>query len=227
VYETACRRRNTGRFIHVSLPIIVKKTDNHMTDENNELIDKNLTIICEYKSKNFLITKFIDSSGEEIGLFSSAKLFAEKMENLGLISMNVDFASVLDSGYEIYKNGGWIKHIENRKIEIENEAGKAFKRDSIEIANLEYSIEVNKWLLKTKWWPHFISIISLIASVFFGIYSIKYKSKTSELLERIEIIELKLKELPNDARPLLLNPKESAVEATTEKNENNDRNFSY
>lgn len=51
---------------------------------------------------------------------------------------------------------------------------KTYKQKK-EIENLESSIKMNKWLLKTKWLPHIFSIITLIA-LFTGTGNISKKN---------------------------------------------------
>ena len=73
-----------------------------------------------------------------------------------------------DFGREVKKVGNYSKYLAQKEIEISREKQK----NLLEIENLEYSILMNKWLLRTKWLPHFLSLLALIMAII-SLYSNK------------------------------------------------------
>jgi predicted transcriptional regulator len=89
------------------------------------------------------------------------------------------------------------------------------EKERIEFENLKSSTEVNKWLLKTKWFPLAISIIAVLVSIILGF---KDDIKIDELEERLSNLEKKSESMINDAKPLKTNYKGAFEKVTTEKN---------
>lgn len=85
-------------------------------------------------------------------------------------------------GTEVINQGGWIKYLENEKLkeQIENEKLNA------ELENLKTSTEVNKFLLKTKWLPHVVAILSFLFSIYVFFDA---KDDSKKLEQRIGILE--------------------------------------
>ena len=77
----------------------------------------------------------------------------EKVENYGVQYSNF--------GREVKKHGNYSKYKEYSNLKKEKEKFKHTK----EMENLEFSIKMNKWLLKTKWLPHILSALALILSI--------------------------------------------------------------
>lgn len=90
------------------------------------------------------------------------------------------------------------------------------EKEKIEFENLKSSTEVNKWLLKTKWYPLVISIIAVLVSIILGF---KDDTKINELEERILNLEKKSESIKNDAKPLKIYPKEAVEKVATKKND--------
>lgn len=92
------------------------------------------------------------------------------------------------SGYTktFIEKGGFTKLLEIENIKIK----KIEHKENAELENLETSTNLNKFLLKTKWLPHTVSLISL----FFSIY-VYFDAKTDskKLEQKIEALEKKLK----------------------------------
>jgi uncharacterized protein YlaN (UPF0358 family) len=115
-----------------------------------------------------------------------------------------------DSKYSITKKGiSFLK----QKIEEDEYISE---KERIEFENLKSSVDVNKWLIKTKWYPLVISIIAVLVSIILGF---KDDTKIDELEKRILNLEKKLELIKNDAKPLRNYPKVTAEKATIEKNE--------
>lgn len=90
------------------------------------------------------------------------------------------------------------------------------EKERIEFENLKSSTEVNKWLLKTKWYPLVISIIAVLVSIILGF---KDDTKINELEERLLNLEKKAESIKNDAKPLKIYPKEAVEKVATKKND--------
>lgn len=69
------------------------------------------------------------------------------------------------------------------KIQIDEE------KEQIEFEKSKIDLKLNKWLLKTKWLPHFITFISLLFAVYVYFDS---KNDSKKLEERIEKLESKI-----------------------------------
>lgn len=89
-------------------------------------------------------------------------------------------------GNDVVNQGGWLKYLENEK----NEAEFSKEKTKIELENLTTSTKLNKFLLKTKWLPHIVSVISIIFSIYVY-FDAKSDSKKQE--QRIEKLEKKSK----------------------------------
>lgn len=85
-------------------------------------------------------------------------------------------------GVEVVDQGGWFKYLENEKLKEQFESDKV----NIEFENLKSATEVNEFLLKTKWLPHIVAIISLLFSIY--IY-FDNRNDSAKLEKRIEILE--------------------------------------
>ncbi len=96
-------------------------------------------------------------------------------------------------GSEVINQGGWIKYLENEneKLEFEN------KKRIAELENLKVSNNLNKWLLKTKWLPHFFAFISFLFAVYVYFDS---KDDSKKLEERIENLESKILIQKNESK---------------------------
>lgn len=112
------------------------------------------------------------------------------------------------STYSITPKGEKLLNQITEEIEYKDE------KEKIEFENLKSSTEVNKWLLKTKWYPLVISILAVFVSIILGF---KDETKINKLEERILNLEKKSKSLKNDAKSLQIYPKEQVEKVTTKK----------
>lgn len=91
------------------------------------------------------------------------------IQNIGntMLRLNI-FEKVGDHFIQFSPLGREIKDFGNYSLYLEHLAKlknlEVYKQKK-EIENLESSIKMNKWLLKTKWLPHIFSIIALIISI--------------------------------------------------------------
>ncbi len=90
------------------------------------------------------------------------------------------------------------------------------EKERIEFENLKSSTEVNKWLLKTKWYPLVISIIAVLVSIILGF---KDDTKINELEERLLNLEKKSESIKNDAKSLKIYPKKAVEKVATKKSD--------
>ncbi|WP_163411606.1 hypothetical protein [Flavobacterium ajazii] len=174
-----------------------------MKEQHKELIE---LIISEFKkSENRVMYRqdldefFPDSD-------TKGTIFNIILKNLKLIEPvigeNYNY-TLTKEGYNFTS----FKDIESKELALK------LKEDA-ELENIITSTKVNKWLLKTKWYPLVISIIAVLVSIYFGY---KDSTKNNELEQRIINLEEKSKSLKNDAKPLKIYPKEVVEKVTAKK----------
>ena len=88
-----------------------------------------------------------------------------------------------DSIYSITEKGNNVLNDIIKELEYESE------KERIEFEKSKIDLKLNKWLLKTKWLPHIITIISLLFAVYVYFDS---KNDSKKLEERIEKLESKI-----------------------------------
>ena len=70
--------------------------------------------------------------------------------------------------------------------EIKNQLDFESRKQNIELENLKTSTEVNKFLLKTKWLPHFVAGISLMFSIYTYFDARQDSKKLQNKIEKLE-----------------------------------------
>ena len=143
-------------------------------EEINQQIDSNLNLICKSNNQQIYIHKLLDNNEKALNSYSKGELFADEMESRGLIRRKNKLCLVTELGYDIYKNGGWLKHLENKnaedlktekkqsekeKLELEIslltkeklEHHKKIREQQDRIRNLEEKIKIIS-LIKLYWW---------------------------------------------------------------------------
>ena len=85
-----------------------------------------------------------------------------------------------DSIYSITEKGNKLLSEIIKELEYESE------KERVEFEKSKVDLKLNKWLLKTKWLPHFIAVISFAFTVYIYFDS---KDDSKKLEERIEKIE--------------------------------------
>lgn len=93
-------------------------------------------------------------------------------------------------GKTINSIGGWLVHLRN----IENEAHQR-KRKAI------YDLEVSRWLVKSKWWPHVISGAGILTSIIALVVSLQ-KSPIEEQIQQLQLEQLKQYQDLHRTKPL-------------------------
>lgn len=141
--------------------MVVRENYQSVEDEKNvfEWIDRIIEFFPKYEKDIFasLIHKM------------ECKENLPEIQNIGgtMLRLNI-FEKVGDHFIQFSTLGHEIKDIGNYSLYLEHLSKlkdlETYKQKK-EIENLESSIRMNKWLLKTKWLPHIFSIIALIISL--------------------------------------------------------------
>lgn len=95
--------------------------------------------------------------------------------------------------------------VENKYAELKGDisllltdSGRNFHKnimiENLEFEKLKTDLLLNKWLIKTKWMPHIIAILSILISIYFYTDS---KVSESKMEKKIKIIESKIELLKN------------------------------
>ena len=92
-----------------------------------------------------------------------------------------------DSIYSITEKGNNVLNDIIKELEYESE------KERIEFEKSKIDLKLNKWLLKTKWLPHIITIISLLFTVYVYFDSKNDSKKLEERIEKLESTKLTLK----------------------------------
>lgn len=78
-----------------------------------------------------------------------------------LKSSSIPKTILTDLGREVKRSGGHNQYLQKLDLEKNREE----TRRELEAKNIETSIKLNEYLLKTKWLPHLLSLIALVVSV--------------------------------------------------------------
>lgn len=116
-----------------------------------------------------------------------------------------------NSSYSITPKGEKLLSRITKEIEYNAE------KERIEFENLKSSTDVNKYLIKTKWYPLAISVIAVLVSIVLGF---KDDTKINELEERLLNIQKKLEVTKNEAKPSQIYPKQPVEKVPAKKSEN-------
>lgn len=97
-------------------------------------INRNLKILCESQNTTeFDMTNFINKHGRQMHSSNESKKFAELMVRERLIRVFGDFCALEKFGFEVCKNGGWLKHLSDKeKQETELEL-KSKEKDKLDL----------------------------------------------------------------------------------------------
>jgi hypothetical protein len=152
----------------------------------NEIINKLLSEISTNKNPKILDEDFFDDYSEFIDYRKYINLMIEDYKLIHKSFTNSLDITLTKHGNDVINQGGWLKYLENEK----NDAEFNKEKSKIELENLTTSTNLNKFLLKTKWLPHIVSVISLAFSIY--VY-FDAKADSKKLEQRIEVLEKKLK----------------------------------
>jgi hypothetical protein len=122
-------------------------------------IDKVVEFLPEFESDMFKSLMHNMNCTESDNII---KCIGYTMLRLNILELRSEsFIQFSEFGRLVKKHGNYSKYlnwVESQKILEEN-------RQQTELENLKYSIQMNKWLLRTKWLPHLLSLLALIIAL--------------------------------------------------------------
>ena len=130
--------------------------------------------------KNTLLNSFDFDPIDRVFILRTLK------EELNLIRIDGELYSLTKNGFSFVSFA-----------EIEKQEQLKSEKDKIEFEKTKVDLKLNKWLLKTKWLPHFIAFISFIFAVYVYFDS---KNDSKKLEERIEKIESTILNPKNESK---------------------------
>jgi outer membrane protein OmpA-like peptidoglycan-associated protein len=154
----------------------------------NKLIDTNLNLLFSAENNEMYYNNFLDVNGERTYNDVLSKLFAEELQKKELVKIYESLCILTEKGKLIVNEGGWYKYLEKQK-QFEK---RIEEKENLEFEKSKVDLSLNKWLLKTKWIPHILAIISLLMSLYFYFDS---KKDTEELQKKIEEMNSKIRKV--------------------------------
>ena len=145
---------------------------------NNEQKKKAEDIINFIKENNNKVFKNTLLNSFDFDPIDRVFILRTLKEELNLIRIDGELYSLTKNGFSFVSFA-----------EIEKQEQLKSEKDKIEFEKTKVDLKLNKWLLKTKWLPHIITIISLLFAVYVYFDS---KNDSKKLEERIEKLESKI-----------------------------------
>ena len=145
---------------------------------NNEQKKKAEDIINFIKENNNKVFKNTLLNSFDFDPIDRVFILRTLKEELNLIRIDGELYSLTKNGFSFVSFA-----------EIEKQEQLKSEKDKIEFEKTKVDLKLNKWLLKTKWLPHFIAFISFIFAVYVYFDS---KNDSKKLEERIEKLESKI-----------------------------------
>lgn len=140
----------------------------------------------EQKKKAEEIIKFIKENNNKVFKNTLLNTFdfdlIDRVFILRTLKDELDLIRIDGELYSLTKNGFSFVSF----AEIENKEILNAEKEKIEFEKSKIDLKLNKWLLKTKWLPHFIAFISFLFAVYVYFDS---KNESKKLEERIENLE--------------------------------------
>lgn len=144
-----------------------------MKDDDKHIAERIVKHFQESGKTNFTGKDFLHI----VGRAKMTKIFKILEQEYGLVEK-----SEFKGNYKLTAKGYKFSGFDNLSKE-ENELVEHEKTVRI---NTKYQAEINKWFLKTKWWPLAIAIISLLVSGAMLYVSLTTKSNVETRLENLE-----------------------------------------
>ena len=157
---------------------------------NNEQKKKAEDIINFIKENNNKVFKNTLLNSFDFDPIDRVFILRTLKEELNLIRIDGELYSLTKNGFSFVSFA-----------EIEKQEQLKSEKDKIEFEKTKVDLKLNKWLLKTKWLPHFIAFISFIFAVYVYFDS---KNDSKKLEERIEKIESTILNPKNESKKKLL-----------------------
>ena len=143
-----------------------------MTNEQKKKAEDIINFIKKNNNKvfkNTLLNNFDFDPIERVFIFRTLK------DELNLLRIDGELYSLTKNGFS------FISFAEIEKQELIN-----VEKEQIEFEKSKIDLKLNKWLLKTKWLPHIIAVISFLFTVYIYFDS---KNDSKKLEERITNLE--------------------------------------
>ncbi len=153
---------------------------------NNEQKKKAEDIINFIKENNNKVFKNTLLNSFDFDPIDRVFILRTLKEELNLIRIDGELYSLTKNGFSFVSFA-----------EIEKQEQLKSEKDKIEFEKTKVDLKLNKWLLKTKWLPHFIAFISFIFAVYVYFDS---KNDSKKLEERIEKIESTILNPKNESK---------------------------
>ena len=153
---------------------------------NNEQKKKAEDIINFIKGNNNKVFKNTLLNSFDFDPIDRVFILRTLKEELNLIRIDGELYSLTKNGFSFVSFA-----------EIEKQEQLKSEKDKIEFEKTKVDLKLNKWLLKTKWLPHFIAFISFIFAVYVYFDS---KNDSKKLEERIEKIESTILNPKNESK---------------------------
>ena len=128
---------------------------------NNEQKKKAEDIINFIKENNNKVFKNTLLNSFDFDPIDRVFILRTLKEELNLIRIDGELYSLTKNGFSFVSFA-----------EIEKQEQLKSEKDKIEFEKTKVDLKLNKWLLKTKWLPHFIAFISFIFATIFLITSV-------------------------------------------------------
>ena len=147
-----------------------------MNNEQKKKAEDIINFIKENNNKvfkNTLLNSFVFDPIDRVFILRTLK------EELNLIRIDGELYSLTKNGFSFVSFA-----------EIEKQEQLKSEKDKIEFEKTKVDLKLNKWLLKTKWLPHFIAFISFIFAVYVYFDSKNDSKKLEERIEKIESTKL-------------------------------------
>ena len=112
-----------------------------MFENLNELIEVNLNLLCETKTKSIMRNSFKDEKGNSS---RNSERFANILDEKGLIKLEKGQGfrcDLTEFGHTVFKNGGWLKYLETENLKAE----KSESKDVLEFENLKLQKESSEY----------------------------------------------------------------------------------
>ena len=153
---------------------------------NNEQKKKAEDIINFIKENNNKVFKNTLLNSFDFDPIDRVFILRTLKEELNLIRIDGELYSLTKNGFSFVSFA-----------EIEKQEQLKSEKDKIEFEKTKVDLKLNKWLLKTKWLPHFIAFIYFIFAVYVYFDS---KNDSKKLEERIEKIESTILNPKNESK---------------------------
>ena len=145
-------------------------SDNEVISKVLEEITSDANSIGNYLSLSEILFNIIKTD-----FYNHTKRISERIKSEGIANIfgdDNDKISANNLSFEIKNMGGYLVYLKQREIELEDE----IRRSKIQDDYYRWQGKLGKWLVKTRWCPLILSLLSIIIAGIALYFSIKYKS---------------------------------------------------